>query len=176
MCLTALDFKMFCEEDEYWKVQLRVSLSVALFQKFCRVFNYFFLNWQWKTKRITLEIMICLFWFCSVVSALTGRHSQHYHRLVRCVSQSARRDSFSENRISDSAPTCKKRKLCSVKTVLVLFTDQVLDVSKVYSKNEMKFPLRPHTPILRDLFFKIEALSIHQALLWMSASVQDIQM
>lgn len=90
--------------------------------------------------------------------------------------QSARDEFFSENRISDSASTCKQRKLCSAMITLMPFADHVFDASEVCSKNDFSFLLRPCTSILRYLFFfQTEALPIHQALLLMSTSVQDIQ-
>lgn len=100
----ALDFKMFCQEGEYWEV-LQFSLSAVLFQTYCRWFYFFFLTWC-ETERVTLEVMRYFFWFWGAVLALTGSHCLHYHLLARCVSQSARDNGLSE--ISDSAPTCRK--------------------------------------------------------------------
>lgn len=145
------------------------SISIVGFFWSFFFFWYFFLTGSERQKRITLEIMIHLSWSCTAASALTGSPSQHHHMRVRHVSQSARNDGFSENRISDSAPTW--RKLCSVTTVLMPFTYCVLDVSKVCSKNEKQFPLRPHTSILRYLFFMLKhcpsiKLSCEQTLLY----------
>lgn len=68
--------------------------------------------------------------------------------LVRCVGWSVRDIGSSENRFPDSAPIHKKKNCADY---INACTDHVFDVAKVCSKNEMQFPLRPHTSLLTYL-------------------------
>lgn len=153
MCLRALDIKMFCQGGECWKAWAWVALSAALFQKYYRVFINLFL---FKTSSGRRKGLLWELWFTFSDSAV--QHQPCLGITVSAVvslselSVCKRRVFFSENRISDSASTCKQRKLCSAMITLMPFADHVFDASEVCSKNDFSFLLRPAHQYW-DIFF-----------------------